>query len=109
MTDMNDKAPVGTRLFFVPIRFWEDYPIETGYVAEHTTFEGEVVPSWSQDHVYAFHDGYGHNVYMQAPRSFLTEAEALAEKERLATEKKVKDDEEFEVVWQRIKEKMGWR
>lgn len=75
------QHPVGTRLFFVPIRYWEDRPIETGAVALHKGIEeGEIWPSFTHDgSVYAFHDGYGHNVYMRTKDVFLTKEEVLEE------------------------------
>jgi hypothetical protein len=93
---------VGTRLWFVPIRFWETTEPQTGHVAEHVVV-GNVRPDDSSDnHVYAYHDGYGHNVYMERADSFETPEAAVAEAERRAAEKAAKDKAEFDEWWSRV-------
>jgi hypothetical protein len=108
---------VGTRLFFVPIRFWEVQEPETGYVAEHTTFEGEIIPDGSESmcngygeaSVYVFHDGYGHDVYMQRDRAFETREEALLYADILIAHREMQNAIEMVGVMKRIYAEMAKR
>lgn len=95
---------IGTKLYFVPIRFWEVAAPETGSVAEHANFAGELLPNPTHDgFVYAFHDLFGHNVYMRQADTFLTADEALAEMQRRNTEKEQEEARELDSVMARIK------
>lgn len=97
------SAPIGTAVFFVPIRYWEKPPVEAGRVAEHKTFAGLTIPSWTHDEfLYAYHNGYGHNVYMSAKDTFLTETEAIEERDRRAIEYEAKRKAEFDVWWSKF-------
>lgn len=98
------QHPVGTKLFFVPIRYWENDPIETGKVALHTNLAGdEVWPSFTHDgFVYAFHDGYGHNVYMSAKDVFLTEEEALEDAKKRTIARDAAIEAEMQAFMKRI-------
>lgn len=99
--------PVGTKLFFVPIRFWEIQEPETGHVVEHNVC-GTVIPDGEGDDrfTYVYHDGYGHTVYMQRPRCFTTHAAAVAEALRLKVERDVANAAEFEAWWNTNREKI---
>jgi hypothetical protein len=69
------------KLFFVPIRYWEEKEPETGHLVvdkDHPRDDPTAA------HVYVYHDGYGHNVYMDRARTFATRDEAIAVAERLA-------------------------
>ena len=96
--------PIGTRLFFVPIRYWEDhYPIETGYIAGHTIHPDDVpAVLWNTNDVYAFHDGYGHNVYMQTSRVFLTLEDAINGRKVMIKVMESKEKEEMEFFMSKI-------
>ena len=98
---MNIKsAPIGTRIFYVAGRFWETQEPETGHIAEELPDDSE--------NIYAFHDGFGHNVYLRADRAFLTRDDAVAEALRLKEEKEAQNEAEFEVFWNKLVSDMGW-
>lgn len=98
------QHPIGTPLYFVPIRFWEPWPIETGTVAVHHGVKpGEIWDSFTHDgFVYAYHNDYGHNVYMRAKDTFLTVEDAMAERDRRADAKTAADEAEMEAFLARI-------
>jgi len=107
MTNTVTQHPIGTPLWFSPIRYWEDTTPETGIVALHTNFSGDkVLDSFSEGSVYAFHDDYGHTVYMPADRTFLSEADAIADAEARSVvyfaEEKVQMDALMEKIYARI-------
>jgi len=103
MADGNELGwEIGTKLFFVPIRFWEPYEIETGTVVEHDVC-GEIKPDLHTDrHVYVFHDGYGHTVYMRRESSFLTRAEVDAQVEALRAEKLAEEEAALDAFMARV-------
>lgn len=82
-------APIGTPVFIVPIRYWENQEPETGHIVAHINVDGKET-SAGPEHIYVFHDGYGHNVYTSLDRAFLTRDEAIDEANRL---KAIKDAE----------------
>ena len=97
------QHPIGTPLYFVPIRFWEPHPIETGTVAAHKTFHGEPLDSFTHDgFVYAFHNVYGHEVYMRAADTFLTVEDAMTERARRARAREAQEEAEMDQLMARI-------
>lgn len=94
---------VGTKLFVVPIRYWDNDAIETARVAEHTTFEGAIIPD-GNDHnfVYAFGDDYGHNVYLDRNMVFTNHDEAILYRDILRAHYKMESAVDFAKVWKRI-------
>jgi hypothetical protein len=87
------QYPEGTPLFFVPIRYWEVQEPETGHALGEKN-DGK--------HVYVYHDGYGHNVYMDATRTFDTREEAITEAFRLKDLKQKEEDDEFDQMMARV-------
>lgn len=95
--------PVGTPLYFVPIRFWEDCPVRTGSVAIHTNLDGSLLPSFTEDgFVYAFHDEYGHNVYMSAKDTFFSHRAATDERDRRKAMREDAERIELNALMERI-------
>ncbi len=88
---MNLAEAANTPLFFVPIRYWESKEPLTGHLVEK-----------NGDSIYAYHDGYGHNVYMNAKDVFLTREEAIAEAERRIVERDAQAEAEVEEMMARI-------
>jgi len=87
----------GTPVFFVPIRYWETQEPETGSIADH----GEELER-DVNFVYAFHNVYGHNVYMSAASTFLTREEAVAAALRLKAEYEAELETEIQEIMARI-------
>lgn len=104
VTDMTIvQHPIGTLLYFVPIRFWEMRPIETGTVALHTTLDGRVLDSFTHDgFVYAYHNGYGHEVYMRAEDVYLTVEGAMRERHNRARERRRREARDMDALMRRI-------
>jgi hypothetical protein len=97
------------KLFFVPIRFWEEQEPETGRLADPDSDNDSDVldPEDYEDdptnaHVYVYHDGYGHNVYMDRDRTFASREEAIADAHRRIAEKDAKEDAEMEIIMKRM-------
>ncbi len=94
-------AEPGTPIFYVPIRYWEVQEPETGHMVD-VGDEGREIHANDPNFIYAFHDGYGHNVYLDAKRAFLTHDEAVTEAHRLKAEYEEKAEAEFQVVFAKI-------
>lgn len=97
------------KLFFVPIRFWETQEPETGRLANPDADDDSDVldPEDYEDnpesaHVYVYHDGYGHNVYMDRSRTFASREEAIADAHRRIAEKDAAEDAQMELIMQRM-------
>ncbi len=84
----------GTRLYKVPIRWWEKTEPERATYLQQGGKSGN-----GQRNVYAFHAGYGHNVYLCASDCFLTRRGAIAEAKRRAAELKRREAADFDVWW----------
>lgn len=99
---------LGAVLFFVPIRFWETQEPETGRLVAHTMSSGEVLANPTADgFTYAYHDGYGHNVYMRTADCFETKEAAVAEALRRNAEKEIADEAELDRVLAAIKGRLA--
>lgn len=92
---MLGNPSIGTRVFFVPIRYWESKnPIETGVITERCGGE----------HVYAHHDGYGHGVYMPRARTFKSRKDARAAMADMSLKYHAQRRAEFDAWWEANKE-----
>jgi hypothetical protein len=95
---------VGTRLWFVPIRYWENQVPETGMVLRHEDIDGDNGKDDPTDpYIYVHHDGYGHAVYMRRADAFISEDLAISEAHRRKAEKEAKDKADFDAWWERVK------
>ncbi len=86
------------KLFFVPIRYWETQEPETG----HLVIDGDHPYNLDSAHVYVFHDGYGHGVYMDRNRTFATREEAIARANEMKAEKDAEEDRQLDLMMQRM-------
>jgi hypothetical protein len=103
MSETIIQRPIGTPLYFVPIRYWEAEPIETGTVALHIGVEDEIWDSFTKDgFVYAYHNDYGHEVYMRAADTFLTVEAAMEERDRRTLARKIEQEAELEAFMLRV-------
>lgn len=94
---------IGTELFVVPIRYWDNDEINTARVAEHTTFEGTIIPDGNDPNfVYAFSDDYGHNVYLDRSMTFTDRVEAILYRDILRDHYKMESAVDFAKVWNLI-------
>lgn len=94
---------VGTELFVVPIRYWDDDMIYTARVSKQTMFDGTVIPDGNDPNfVYAFSDDYGHEVYLDRDMVFTDREEAILYRNILRDHHKMGYAVDFTKVWTRI-------
>lgn len=86
--------------WLVPTRYWEDLtPIKCEMV-EDLSAQDDGPEAWN---VRAFHHDYGHVVYLRKSDLFETPEEAIAEGNKRAAAKKIKEDAEFEEWYKKWK------
>lgn len=94
---------VGTELFVVPIRYWDDDMIYTARVSKQTMFDGTVIPDGNDPNfVYAFSDDYGHEVYLDRDMVFTDREEAILYRNILRDHHKMGYAVDLTKVWTRI-------
>jgi hypothetical protein len=84
---------VGQKLYITPIRFWETAEPETAILVE---------PDNGSTHLMVFHDGYGHNVYVQKDKTFATPEEVAKDIEIKLAAREAEIETEVNEIIERI-------